>query len=258
MEATTDLWEIPPESATRVGHPAPFPVELPERLIHLYTYRNDLVLDPFVGSGTTALAAVRTERHFAGYDTDPDYVRAARDRVAEEKRRARGRDGSTGAVRVAIGAVPGGAEENGDFQAHALRDGKSAREFAEKLLADCGFARITSDVRFPEGVEVSFRATDGAGMSWFFDVSGAFTSSRPGLRKNDTLFNTLGKAAVLRETHPDIPLVLLTTEAPAAGSAGDSAIKVMSGTGKPIRDVIELLSREDQKRLREYGAGEGH
>src|SRR3954447_5193197 len=73
MEATTDLWEIPAESATRVGHPAPFPVELPERLIHLYTYRGDLVLDPFVGSGTTAVAAVRTERHYAGYDTDGDY-----------------------------------------------------------------------------------------------------------------------------------------------------------------------------------------
>ena len=49
MEATTDLWEIPPEIASRVGHPAPFPVELPERLIHLYTYREDMVLDPFMG-----------------------------------------------------------------------------------------------------------------------------------------------------------------------------------------------------------------
>ena len=54
MEATTDLWEIPPESATRVGHPAPFPVELPQRLIDLYTYEGDVVLDPFMGSGSTA------------------------------------------------------------------------------------------------------------------------------------------------------------------------------------------------------------
>src|SRR5579875_1191162 len=64
LEATTDLWEIPPESATRVNHPAPFPVELPVRLIDLYTYEGDVVLDPFMGSGSTAVAAVRRRRHF--------------------------------------------------------------------------------------------------------------------------------------------------------------------------------------------------
>ena len=51
MVATLDVWDIAPESARRVGHPAPFPVELPERLIELYTYENDLVLDPFMGTG---------------------------------------------------------------------------------------------------------------------------------------------------------------------------------------------------------------
>ena len=60
IEATTDVWEMAAERATRVGHPAPFPVELPLRLIELYTYRDDLVLDPFMGSGTTGVAAVRT------------------------------------------------------------------------------------------------------------------------------------------------------------------------------------------------------
>src|SRR5438093_1844486 len=69
LEATTDLWEIPPQSATRVGHPAPFPVELPKRLIELFTYQGDLVLDPFMGSGTTAVAAIQTGRHFVGFDT---------------------------------------------------------------------------------------------------------------------------------------------------------------------------------------------
>jgi hypothetical protein len=57
LEATTDVWEIAPESARRVGHLAPFPVELPQRLIDLYTYRDDVVLDPFMGAGTTAVAA---------------------------------------------------------------------------------------------------------------------------------------------------------------------------------------------------------
>ncbi len=81
LEATLDVWEIPSERATRVGHPAPFPVALPKRLIELYTYKGDLVLDPFVGSGTTALAAVETGRHYVGFDTEPDYIALAAERV---------------------------------------------------------------------------------------------------------------------------------------------------------------------------------
>ena len=83
LEATLDVWEIPPVSATRIGHPAPFPVALPRRLIELYTYQGDLVLDPFMGSGTTAVAAVETGRHYIGFDTNPDYVELAERRVAE-------------------------------------------------------------------------------------------------------------------------------------------------------------------------------
>lgn len=82
LEATLDVWEIPPESATRVGHPAPFPIELPRRLIELYTYREDLVLDPFIGSGTTAVAAIETGRHYVGFDTDPAYIALAEERIA--------------------------------------------------------------------------------------------------------------------------------------------------------------------------------
>jgi site-specific DNA-methyltransferase (adenine-specific) len=80
--STLDVWDIRPEHARRVGHPAPFPVELPERLIHLYTYRGDVVLDPFLGSGSTAVAAVRAGRRYLGYDTDPGYVALAESRVA--------------------------------------------------------------------------------------------------------------------------------------------------------------------------------
>jgi modification methylase len=82
--ATLDVWEIRPEHARRVGHPAPFPVELPERLIQLYTYRGDVVLDPFLGSGSTAVAAVRTDRRYVGYDTDAAYVSLAEGRIADE------------------------------------------------------------------------------------------------------------------------------------------------------------------------------
>ncbi|MGQ0847832.1 MAG: DNA-methyltransferase [Actinomycetota bacterium] len=82
MEATLDVWEIPAESATRVGHPAPFPVALPQRLIELYTYQYDLVLDPFMGSGSTALASLASGRHYVGFDTDPSYVALAEERIA--------------------------------------------------------------------------------------------------------------------------------------------------------------------------------
>lgn len=85
MEATLDMWEIPPESAKRVGHPAPFPIELPRRLIEMYTYVDDVVLDPFMGSGSTAVAAVRTGRHFLGYDTDAAYVKLANERIVDER-----------------------------------------------------------------------------------------------------------------------------------------------------------------------------
>jgi DNA modification methylase len=85
FEATLDVWEIRPEHARRIGHPAPFPVDLPQRLIHLYTYRDDVVLDPFVGSGSTAVAAVATGRRYVGYDTDARYVALAEERIARAR-----------------------------------------------------------------------------------------------------------------------------------------------------------------------------
>lgn len=81
LRDTLSIWEIPSESARRVGHPAPFPVELPRRLIELYTYRGDLVLDPFIGSGSTAVAAVEADRTWVGYEIDADYARLTRDRA---------------------------------------------------------------------------------------------------------------------------------------------------------------------------------
>jgi site-specific DNA-methyltransferase (adenine-specific) len=82
MASTLDVWHIAPESAKRVGHPAPFPVELPARCIRLFTYVDDVVLDPFMGSGTTAVAAVLNGRRFLGVETDPSYVALAEQRIA--------------------------------------------------------------------------------------------------------------------------------------------------------------------------------
>ena len=81
MAWTLDTWRFPPAHAKRVGHPAPFPVELPRRLIELYTFRGDTILDPWCGSGSHAVAAVETGRRYVGFDIDPDYVELARGRV---------------------------------------------------------------------------------------------------------------------------------------------------------------------------------
>jgi site-specific DNA-methyltransferase (adenine-specific) len=82
VSSTLSVWDIRPESAKRVGHPAPFPVELPRRFIELYTFAGDLVLDPFIGAGATAIAAMETGRHFVGYDTDAGYLDLAQSRIA--------------------------------------------------------------------------------------------------------------------------------------------------------------------------------
>ncbi len=253
MEATTDLWEIAPESATRVGHPAPFPVELPTRLIELYTYAGDLVLDPFMGSGSTAVASVRTGRHFVGFDTDDSYVAAAEARiVAERERQAAVASSTSVSLRVELPVVaPAAADE--DPQSRAVREGRQAKELAAIVLDACGFVDLRADVK-PRGlgIVINIVATDQTGEDWAFDVSGAFTTSRAGLRRTDTLWKSLGKAAVLRAGLPELPLVLLTTDAPAKGSAGHQALTAVRGPGQPVYDVIELLDPDDQARLRRF------
>lgn len=81
LEFTKSIWRFPTESAKKVGHPAPFPVELPRRCIQLYAYSNEVVLDPFMGSGATAVAALGTGRRYVGYDIDQEYVRLSEQRV---------------------------------------------------------------------------------------------------------------------------------------------------------------------------------
>lgn len=88
-EWTLDTWYMAPESAKRVGHPAPFPLELPRRFVELYTYRGDTVLDPFGGAGQVALACEAADRNYVCVDVDPAYVELARRRVAERTPSAR-------------------------------------------------------------------------------------------------------------------------------------------------------------------------
>lgn len=251
MDATTDVWEIPPESATRVGHPAPFPVALPRRLIELYTYRDDLILDPFIGSGTTAVAAMQTDRHFAGYEIDEEYRQNALERIAKERERLDRNAGST-LRRVSIPGIPEPADEDENFQSRAVREGRAAKDIAKALLRDAGFSKVEESVRVGAGVSVNLAAWDQSGTQWHFDISGGFTSTRPGLARTDTLWKALGKAAVMQQAGIKVPLVLMTTNKPKPRSAGSQALRQMVGIGKPVYDVVELLNPEDLARLEGY------
>jgi DNA modification methylase len=121
---TLDTWHFAPESAKRIGHPAPFPVELPRRVIELNTYKGDCVLDPFLGSGQTALACIDTDRHYVGIDVDPGYVDLARERISLHS-------GSVGSV--------GGSEdkksEAKDRKETKLEDKEKRRRRAPSKLA---------------------------------------------------------------------------------------------------------------------------
>lgn len=244
LEATTDLWELAPESATRVGHPAPFPVELPLRLIGLYTYEGDVVLDPFMGSGTTAVAARRSGRRYIGYETDRAYCARARDRVRREPE--------------ASPAEPGRREGGVESAFERGRDeGWLVKDVAEQMLLEAGFERVRADVKLPSaGVDVSFTARDRACGEWAFDLSGAFALNRSGLRRADALSRALARAAVVRAALPATRFILLTTERPVRSSGGQVALSHVTGPDRLVHDVIEILRPADRRRLAEHARGE--
>ena len=219
LEATLDVWRIPPESARRVGHPAPFPVELPQRLIELYTYRGDLVLDPFLGSGSTAVAAVRTGRRYCGYDTDPAYVELARRRVAAEP-------------------PPPSPPETAPAGA--------ALDVAEHMLVAAGFAVVERRRRLPRlGLTVDLVVDDTTGRRWSVDVSGALTVARGGRARTDELWRAIGRASVLRHAGYG-PVLLLTSHPPRAD---DRALRAAG------LDAVVLTAPDASARLRRYATG---
>ncbi len=254
LENTLDVWEIPAESATRVGHPAPFPIELPSRLIQLYTYRGDLVLDPFAGSGTTAVAALRGGRSYVGYDLDEAYIRLAEARVTEERRRLASEGRAAPRQMKLVGAPPPGETADDGVPSRATREGRAAKEIARGVIEAAGFTGIRADQRQRGGIGVSFTARDRQGRLWLFEVAGSFTSQRAGLKKTDTLWKAVGKGAVLREVNR-APLVLLTAGVPVRGSTGAKVLQQVTGTNKPIHAVIEMLEPSGQEELRELCNG---
>ncbi len=224
MEATVDVWEIPPESASRVGHPAPFPVALPERLIHMNTYEGELVLDPFMGSGTTAVAAKRTGRHFIGYDTDAGYAAAAMARV----------DAVEPVPQVRVGATD--PRDSPPFEG-----GWAAKDLADALLADAGFTEIVDDAKVVTGVVPTLAAKDRHGRRWYFEVVGGRTTNRPGAQRIELLWRAIAKGSVVHEAEPKARFAVLTVGLPAS-AAGGKALDVVTGPKKPVAAVVDLMS----------------
>lgn len=234
MASTLDVWDMPPESAKRVNHPAPFPIELPQRLIGLYTYRNDLVVDPFMGSGTTLAAAAGAGRRYLGYDLDPGYVATARQRVRDELAR----------------------QPSGKPPAGSTNKDKAAQALAEEMLVRAGFRITHKNSRLRGlGATVSYIALDSAGVDWYFDVSGAFTTTRDGLLRTDNVWKALGRANVLVR-HGRTPLVLLTSHLPKPRSEGDMALRAVGP--RVVFDAIGMSADGHSDRLATYAEGGHH
>jgi modification methylase len=229
MALTLDVWDFPPESAVRVRHPAPFPVELPLRLMELYTYRGDLVVDPFVGSGSTLVAAFRSGRDAVGYDTDPAYVDLALARLADER------------------------ETEADLTAGVPAEGASAATLARGALEDAGFRDVRPNRRLRGlGMAVDFTGADAKGRTWYFDVAGPNSAFRGGMARTETVWRALGRAHVMAAGGVT-PFVVLTTQLPRPGTEADRALRAPGPGG--LFDAVDLLSPGARQRLTSYAAG---
>ncbi len=239
LAATVDVWELPSESARRVGHPAPFPVDLPLRLIDLYTYEGDVVLDPFMGSGTTLVAAAHTGRIPVGYDIDPDYVAVARDRLDEVEPRHQPpelTDDGLGVMQLAIRIL-----EQAGFRI-IKGDGRKSR------------ARVAPGVAFPFLVASGGRGTGRPRCEFYVDVAGGFVSSRPGLTRVEAIWKTLAQAHVLQAIDDPRPLLVLT---PAVPDAGTENRRLLQSVGpSSLFDVVALSDPDDLARVAAYAHGQ--
>jgi DNA modification methylase len=224
MALTLDVWQIPSESARRVGHPAPFPVELPEKLIELYTFADDLVLDPFMGSGSTLVAASRTGRRYVGYDLDAGYVELARARVDDE----------------------------GDPITYDEARMAGSKDRCAEVLSAAGFTLDGSSGRLKgSGMTVHEVVIDDVGGKWAVELGGSFVRWRGGLTSADAVWRTLGRAHALRGLGERV--LVLTSELPRRRTELDVALRVAGPAA--MFDVIDVFDDDALARLAAYAKG---
>lgn len=211
-EATTDVWDIPPESATRVGHPAPFPVALAQRAIEMFSYKDDIVLDPFMGSGTTAIAAMRSGRHYVGYDYLADYVELAETRIATE--------------RASRPSTPKTAHLPA-----SVRDLIDQRESFRNVVLGLFMALGFTDIKPPaKGRPGQFTATSPGGANITAVLAGSFALTDTGMRNVDVA----ARAKAAFEAERDNGAIIVTTR---------------RATTKRPADIFDVFDPEDMRRL---------
>lgn len=230
VDVTRDVWEIDTESATRVGHPAPFPIALPRRLIELYSYEGDIILDPLSGSGTTMVAAAQTGRIGLGFDTDPDYVELATNRIEAE--------GSLSVV-----------DTHEQRHQTALEAGSKMLDLVEAELETAGFTFAPGAKLGALGIDFAGRATAQDGTVFFIDVVGGFTLTKPGLQKGEEVWKSLARFHVLRSAQPQARVLVLTSSRPRSGTPPAKALDAATQPGE--FEVLELFESSSTARLAE-------
>jgi len=209
MAATLDLWSIDAESATRIGHPAPFPVELPRRLIELYTYAGDLVLDPFLGSGSTLVAAKQSGRRGIGVDLDPAYVALAKQRLAD----------------VNMSSL---AAESVTF-----------KTFVTETLESLGMTPTPAPKRKGAVVAADLLAQHNGDDVEVFMVGG-WTVARSGLESTTAAIELVGKATLLAQAGAK-NLVCITPQLPSAQSESARILRACEGLVHVCAGTTEAL-----------------
>jgi site-specific DNA-methyltransferase (adenine-specific) len=197
MAATLDLWMIDAESATRIGHPAPFPVELPRRLIELYTYEGDLVVDPFLGSGSTLVAAKQSGRRGFGVDLDPTYVALAEERLSQT---------SPAAL----------SDQSVTFKAFVLQT-LEALGLAPTPAPKRKGAVVSADVLIHQG-EIELEVF----------IVGGWTVARSGLETTTTALELVGKATLLAQAGAE-KILCITPQLPSPQSESARILRACEG-----------------------------
>jgi len=220
MDATTDVWQIDPVSAKSIGHPAPYPIELPLRIINLYTYENDLVLDPFCGSGSTLIASANSGRIGIGFDLDEKYAEMANVRLNQEAIQYSKKDRYSAST-VAKKKVKDLAE------AHLLSQGMSV-------------SQSTKLTKSSNGVGYDFHITDPDGKQSWVEVAGSFAIGKSGKISSDEVLKILGRASLAKQSKNVLQIIVLVAEYPADISLAGKYLKEAVESGLIELELIKL------------------